>query len=69
MKADIVTVPFSILKDWKEKIKPQLSQKKLTEIKYEEIDLSKPWTEFDINHDLTDVGIEKFCSDWNKLIL
>ena len=27
MKADIVTVPFSILKDWKEKIKPQLSQK------------------------------------------
>ncbi len=69
MEADIVTVPFSILKDWKEKIEPQSSAKKLKEIKYEEIDLKEPWTQFNIDHDLTNIGIEKFCSDWNKLIL
>jgi len=68
MEANIVTTPFSILKAWKEKTKPQSSEKKLKEIKYEEIDLSKPWTQFNINHDLTNIGIEKFCSDWNKLI-
>lgn len=69
MDADIVTVPFSILKSWKEKTKPQPAENKLTTIKYEEIDLNKPWTQFNINHKLTNIGIEKFCSDWNKLIL
>lgn len=68
LKADIVTAPFSILKAWKEKIESQSSEKKLKEIKYEEINLSKPWTQFNIDHDLTNIGIEKFCSDWNKLI-
>jgi len=69
MESDIVTVPFSILKDWKEKIKFQSVKNNLTAIEYEKIDLNKPWTQFNINHKLTDIGIEKFCSDWNKLIL
>ncbi len=40
----------------------------LKEIKYQELDLNKGWQEFDIKHDLTDAGIEKFASDWNALI-
>lgn len=68
LKADIVTVPFAILKDWKEGVKATSVKSNLTAIKYEDIDLNKHWTQFDIGHELTEVGIEKFCSDWNKLI-
>jgi transaldolase len=35
---------------------------------YREIDLGKPWVDYDIRHDLTDKGMEKFSSDWNSLI-
>jgi transaldolase len=68
LKADIVTVPHSILKEWKENKTAQAVKNNLTLIEYEEIDLNKPWTQLNIKHELTDIGIEKFCSDWNKLI-
>jgi len=32
------------------------------------MDLNEPWTQFNINHELTDIGIGKFCADWNHLI-
>jgi len=68
LNADIVTVPYAVLKDWKEGMKAHSEKSNLTTIDYEEIDLNRPWNQFDINHELTDIGIEKFCSDWNKLI-
>lgn len=68
LKADIVTVPHSILNEWKENKTAQVVKNNLTLIKYEEIDINKPWTQLNIKHELTDIGIEKFCSDWNKLI-
>jgi len=37
-------------------------------IPYREIDLTKNWQEFNISHELTTKGIERFSSDWNKLI-
>lgn len=40
----------------------------LKPISYQEIDLNKPWQEYEIHHELTDVGIEKFSADWNSLI-
>ncbi|OGE79394.1 MAG: transaldolase [Candidatus Doudnabacteria bacterium RIFCSPHIGHO2_01_FULL_46_14] len=40
----------------------------LKPIHYEELDINRDWREFNIKHDLTDKGIEKFAADWNSLI-
>lgn len=72
--SDIITVPFGILKEWGEKGLPIPDENYiynvagLKSIDYRKLDLEKPWTDFDITHDLTDKGIEKFSADWNALI-
>jgi transaldolase len=40
----------------------------LTPIPYEQVDLNKNWTEYNLKHELTNKGIEKFAQDWNSLI-
>lgn len=72
--SDIITAPFSILKEWGEKGLPMpdnnyvYNSKNLKDIPYKDIALSKKWQEYDISHDLTDKGMEKFSADWNSLI-
>lgn len=70
---DIITVPFSVLRNWYEvgcpiTIEDSDSTSGLKTIPYKEIGLNQPWTSYDISHDLTDKGIVKFSDDWNKLI-
>jgi transaldolase len=72
--SDIVTAPFAILKEWGEKRLPMPGSdylypaKQLKPIPYKEITLRQNWLEFDIHHDLTVKGMEKFSADWNALI-
>jgi len=72
--SDIVTVPFEVLKVWKEKGMPvpgddyRYEVKQLSPIPYREIDLNKKWEAYDIRHDLTEKGMERFSADWNALI-
>ena len=72
--SDIVTVPFQILKEWGEKGIPMpgddyvYDRRGLKTIPYKEIDLSKTWPEYDIKHELTIRGMERFSEDWNALI-
>jgi transaldolase len=72
--SDIITAPYEILKSWGEQRMPlpgpeyTYPMKGLKPIFYREIDLGKPWADYDIRHDLTDKGMEKFSSDWNSLI-
>lgn len=74
MGSDIITAPLKVLKEWKEAGKPvSLSEtvstpNALKPIAYENITLDKPWQEYNIKHDLTDKGIERFAQDWNALI-
>lgn len=72
--SDILTAPFSILKEWGEKglpmpgpdyVYPPGAKKP---IPYREIELGKPWEEYDLRHDLTDKGMERFSADWNQII-
>ena len=71
--ADIVTAPFKALKEWAQKGLPipqdnyRYNHKNLEDIPYREIDLTKNWQEFNISHELTTKGIERFSNDWNKL--
>lgn len=71
---DIVTLPFKIVKEWADldKVTPDGNYRypkgSLRDIPYQQLDLNKDWQEFDLNHDLTNQGLEKFASDWNSLL-
>jgi len=72
--ADIVTVPFKILKEWALMGLPVPEQsysydtKGLAKIQYSEFDLLMDWQKYNITHELTDKGLESFARDWNSLI-
>jgi len=74
LESDIITSPFNILKEWGKNglAQPQHDFVYKTEgligIPRETLDLEKKWTEFDISHELTDIGIERFSEDWNALL-
>ena len=72
--ADIVTAPFTILKEWGKRGMPIPDENfiynsgTLENIPYEEISLAKQWEEYNISHEMTDKGLARFVSDWNSLI-
>ena len=72
--SDIITAPFHILKEWGEKGMPipgsdyRYDQHGLSTVPYREISLAKNWKEYDISHELTVKGMERFSADWNALI-
>ncbi len=72
--SDIITAPFNVLKEWGEKGVPMPGDDYvyrsggLKSIPFKEIDLSKKWQAYDIRHELTDKGMERFSADWNALI-
>lgn len=74
-KVDLVTVPSNVLTAWQEdgfKIpgpEYKYDAKQLKPIPYDPLDLHKPWTSFNIEHELTTKGIEKFSEDWNSLVI
>lgn len=72
--SDILTVPFQVLEEWakEELLIPgkdfQYDARALKGIPFKEIDLEKPWEEYDIFHELTEKGLERFSQDWNSLL-
>lgn len=72
--SDIITSPWNILQEWGEQGLPiagsdfSYRPAQLTPISYQETDLGQDWHTFDISHELTDKGIERFASDWNNLL-
>lgn len=73
LNSDIITAPFKVLKEWGEKGMPMPSldfvyASNLKPISYETIGLEKPWQEYNVNHELTDIGMERFSDDWNQLV-
>jgi transaldolase len=72
---DILTAPLKVLNEAKSEIlnpkfetNSNIQNSKLKSIPYRSIDLNKPWQEYNIQHDLTAKGLEKFATDWNSLI-
>lgn len=73
LDSDLATVPGKILTAWADRGAPLPDanfhyESKGTPIPYEELDLSEPWEKFDLHHDLTDKGIDKFTADYRKTI-
>lgn len=75
IKSDLATVPYKILKEWIEAGKNIPNEKyinknqDLKKIPYQELDLNKNWQKFDIQHELTDIGLSRFVEDWNNIII
>ncbi|MDP2586789.1 MAG: transaldolase family protein [Candidatus Komeilibacteria bacterium] len=74
LQTDIITAPLKAIQPWAEAgqkvpgndyIYPKGA---LSSIPYQEISLDQDWSAYNIQHDLTDKGLEKFASDWNALI-
>lgn len=72
--SDIITVPFAVLKEWAARGLPlpandfRYEAGKLTPIPFRDLDLTRDWKTFNLAHDLTVKGMERFSQDWNGLI-
>lgn len=72
--ADIITIPLKIIKEWVLAGLPMPDENyiynsiTLKAIAKEVIDLNADWKTQNIQHNLTDKGLEKFAADWNNLI-
>ena len=72
--SDIITAPANVLREWAADGAPiavadfTYDAGGLTAIPYQDTNLNKPWRDYDIRHELTDKGIERFANDWNQLI-
>jgi transaldolase len=77
--AELVTVPSKVLEEWAATGFPMpdrnfryrgvdASGKPLNAIPYKELDLNLPWESFNIAHELTTKGIQKFVADYQKTL-
>src|SRR5262249_6484383 len=71
--AELVTVPAKILEEWAQQGMPlppeHFAYKPVgAEIPYEELNLEQAWEAFNIEHELTRKGIQKFVSDYRSTL-
>lgn len=74
LEAELTTVPAKILEEWASRNLPlpdrDFQYKSSGKpIPYEDLDLEQSWEAFDIQHDLTRKGIEKFAADYRATLL
>lgn len=65
-----VTINFKLFKPWASQGFPLTDEYASDgkDIPYQELDLAREWQSFDIQHELTDTGLQKFADDWNNLL-
>jgi transaldolase len=75
LDVELATVPAKVLDEWVKEGRPlpdldfvytgrDGTGKPLKSIPYAKIDLERPWDSFNLKHDLTRTGIEKFVADF-----
>ena len=76
---ELATVPTKVLDEWAAKAFPMPDRdftykavnangKSLRATLYRELDLERPWQGFDIAHELTNSGIQKFVADYRSTL-
>jgi len=73
LECELVTVPAKILEQWAQMNFPmpdkQFQYKSSGKpIPYEELNPEQPWESFDVQHELTRKGIEKFAADYRATL-
>jgi transaldolase len=77
--AELATVPSKVLQEWAAAGFPMPDQnfkykavdakgKAVKPIPYQELDLDQPWESFDLAHELTTKGIQKFVADYRSTL-
>jgi len=72
-KVDLVTAPAKILLSWADQGLPRPEanydyRSPGQPIPYQELDLAQPWETFNIGHELTSKGLQKFAEDYRKTL-
>lgn len=76
---ELATAPAKLLEEWADAGRPQpdarftyqpvdSNGKQLKPISYKEIDLNAAWETFDLRHELTTKGIERFVADYKSTL-
>ena len=79
LSAELATVPTTVLEEWVATGFPMPDQdflyrgvdatsKLLKSIPYKQLDLDRPWESFDIAHELTTKGVQKFVTDYQSTL-
>ena len=79
LDVELATVPAKVLEEWAAKTFPMpdrdfnykavdIGGRSLRAIDYKELDLEVPWQSFDIAHELTNTGIQKFVADYRSTL-
>jgi len=79
LNAELATVPGKVLEAWAAQGTPlpddsfvynavDSQGQPLRPIEYKELDLSAPWASFDLRHELTRKGIQKFVADYESTL-
>jgi transaldolase len=79
LDSDLATVPAKVLEKWASGNFPMPDRdfnykavspdgQSLKAIPYKQLDLNLPWQSFDINHELTTKGIQKFVADYRSTL-
>ena len=79
LQTELVTVPAKVLEEWAEKSFPMPDENftyeavdkegnALRPIPYKRLDLHQPWQSFNLAHELTTKGIEKFAADYRSTL-
>jgi transaldolase len=79
LDAELATVPSKVLQEWASAGFPlpdkdftykgaDANGKPLKPIHYKELDLNLPWESFDLAHELTTKGIQKFVADYESTL-
>lgn len=71
--ADLATVPAKVLEEWAQQGRPMPDDRFEYQpigqrIEYEALDLNQPWESFNIQHELTTKGIQKFVADYRATL-
>jgi len=77
--AELATIPSKVLQEWAAAGFPMPDQdfvykgvdakgQSLKPIKYKDLDLNLPWESFDVAHELTNKGIQKFVADYQRTL-
>ena len=70
---DLITAYYAAINEWGKAGLPipdlsTFGPSQLEEIPYQDISLEKNWQDYNISHELTGIGLQKFADDWNALI-
>ncbi len=79
LKAELVTVPTKVLDEWAAAAFPlprqgskyqgaNAPETRLKRIQYKELDLNLPWRRYNVAHELTTKGIQKFVADYQSTL-